>query len=374
MHEFIPVNIPSIGELEKEYVLQCLESGWISSEGPFVERFETEFSAFLGRQHGIAVSNGTAALDIAIAGLSLGPGDEVILPAFTIISCITQVVRCGATPVLVDADALTWNMDVQAIREKISERTKAIMVVHIYGLPVDLDPVLELAREFNLTVIEDSAQAHGLRYRGKLCGSFGDVSTFSFYPNKNITTGEGGMLVTDDSKLNERFRSLRNLCFRANERFVHDELGWNYRITNMQAAMGVAQLHRIEQVLIRKREIGRIYDRLLSDVPGLQRPCPVTEYAENHYWVYGLVINEDLALDAKAAIQALTQKGIGSRPFFCPMNQQPVLNKMGLFVDTNCPVAENLYRRGFYIPSGAGMTNDQLERSADIVRELMRSL
>ena len=212
MNEPIPVNEPLLNGNEKKYLLECIDSGWISSEGPFVRRFEEEFAATVGRAHAVAVCNGTAALDAAIAALNLGPGDEIILPTFTIISCITQIVRAGAKPVLVDSDPVTWNMDVSQIADRITAKTRAIMVVHIYGLPVDMDPVLELARRHGLAVLEDAAEMHGQTYRGRPCGSFGDVSTFSFYPNKHVTTGEGGMIVTDDPQLAARVRARCAIC------------------------------------------------------------------------------------------------------------------------------------------------------------------
>jgi len=213
MENFVPVNEPLLDGNERRYLLQCIETGWISSEGPFVREFENAFAARVQRKHGIAVCNGTAALDAAIEALGIGPGDEVILPAFTIISCIGQIVRCGAIPVLVDSDPVTWNMDASQIEAKITPRTKAIMIVHIFGLPVDVDPILDIARRYKLKVLEDAAQMHGQTYKGRPCGSFGDVSTFSFYPNKHVTTGEGGMIVTNDDQLAEDCRSLRNLCF-----------------------------------------------------------------------------------------------------------------------------------------------------------------
>src|SRR5438874_2390270 len=226
-HEFIPVNQPLLDGNEKKYLSECIETGWISSEGPFVRRLEEEVATRVGRRYGVAVCNGSAALDVAVAALRLKPGDEVILPTFTIISCAAAVIRAGATPVVVDADAATWNMDVQQLRGRITPRTRAVMVVHTYGLPVEMDPVLKLTKQHGLSLIEDAAEVIGQTYNGKPCGSFGEISTLSFYPNKHITTGEGGMLLTNDAQLAERCRSLRNLCFQK-ERFVHEELGWNF--------------------------------------------------------------------------------------------------------------------------------------------------
>lgn len=367
----IPVNQPLLDGREKEYLLECIGSGWISSEGPFVARFEAEFAARVGRRHGIAVCNGTGALDAAVAALDIGPGDEVILPTFTIISCIAQLIRCGATPVLVDSDPLTWNMDVSQVEAKITVRTKAIMVVHIYGLPVDIDPLLEIARRYGLKVIEDAAEMHGQDYRGRPCGSFGDLSTFSFYPNKHITTGEGGMIVTDSDQLADRCRSLRNLCFQADRRFVHEDLGWNLRMTNLQAALGLAQLERLDEFVARKRAMGMRYDAMLADIPGISGPCPVTDFARNIYWVYGLVLDDDLPFAADEAMRRLTTRGVGSRPFFWCMHEQPVFRRRGMFSGETYPVAERMARRGFYIPSGVALTESQIDQVASAVREIM---
>jgi perosamine synthetase len=372
MTEPIPVNQPLVDGNEKRYLNECIDTGWISSEGPFIKRFEEEFAARVARKHGIAVSNGSVALDVAVAALGMGAGDEVILPAFTIISCAAAIVRAGAVPVVVDSNPQTWNMDVSQLEAKITPRTKAIMVVHIYGLPVDMEPLLELAEKYGLRVIEDAAEMHGQTYKGKPCGSFGDISTFSFYPNKHITTGEGGMVVTDDDQLAERCRSLRNLCFQPQRRFVHEELGWNFRMTNLQAALGVAQLERLDEFVARKRHMGRRYTELLADIPGLELPLERTDYAENIYWVYGIVVKDEVLFDAAEAMQRLSERKIGTRPFFWPMHEQPVFHKMGLFKGESHPVAERMARRGFYIPSGLALTDEQIERVADAVKEVLK--
>ena len=371
MTPFIPVNEPILDGNEKKYLAECIDTGWISSEGPFVSRFETEFAERVGRRFGIAVSNGSVALDAAVAALQLNPGDEVIMPTFTIISCASAITRSGAIPVLVDADPLTWNMDVDHVASRITARTRAIMVVHIYGLPVDMDPIMKLAHQHGLKVIEDAAESHGQTYRGRPCGSFGDVSTFSFYPNKHITTGEGGMILTDDESLAARCRGLRNLCFRPNQRFVHDELGWNFRMTNLQAALGVAQLERLDEFIDKKRAHGRMYSDLLRDTAGIQRPLDRTDYAENLYWVYGLVLSDSVPFDAVGAMQRLKDRGVGSRPFFWPMHEQPVFQRAGLFAGETYPVAERIARRGFYVPSGLALTVDQIDTVARLVKEML---
>ncbi|SDG41974.1 perosamine synthetase [Pedobacter terrae] len=353
----IPVNTPLLNGNELKYLTECIETGWISSEGPFISKFEEQVSAYIGCDYGIAVSNGSAALDIAIKALNIGPGDEVIMPAFTIISPAQSVVTAGALPVLVDSDPLTWNMDVSQIEAKITPKTKAILVVHIYGLPVDMDPVIELAKKCQLKIIEDAAEMHGQTYKGKMCGSFGDISIFSFYPNKHITTGEGGMLLCNDKELAERCKKLRNLCFEPNgPRFVHYELGWNYRMTNLQAALGVAQLEQLESFIEKKRAMGITYQKGLSFLKdkGYQLPMEKTDFSENIYWVFGLVAPN--SEEKEKIVTHLTKSKIGTRPFFWCMHEQPVFQKMGLFKDERYPIAEKLARNGFYLPSGLGLS------------------
>jgi len=369
--KIIPVNEPLLNGKEKDYLIECIESGWISSEGFFVKEFEKQFSKRMGRKHGISVCNGSAALDVAVAALNIGPGDEVILPTFTIISCTAPIIRAGAKPVFVDSDSKTWNMTIEQIEEKITDKTKAIMVVHIYGLPVDMEPVLHLSEKYGIAIIEDAAEAHGLMYRERPCGSFGDISTFSFYPNKHVTTGEGGMLLTDSDKLATSCRSLRNLCFQPHKRFVHEKLGWNMRMSNLQAAVGLAQLERLDEFVSRKRVMGRRYSELLSDIPGIQLPLPETEYAHNIYWVYGLVLENDIPFDAGEAIRRLGQNHIGTRPFFWPMHEQPIFKKMGLFKNEYYPNAEKIGRRGFYIPSGLAITDEQINHVAAAIRKVL---
>jgi perosamine synthetase len=370
----IPVNTPLLDGNERTYLLECIDTGWISSEGPFVKQFEERMAARVGREFGIAVCNGSVAIDAAIVALGIGAGDEVILPSFTIISCAAAIVRAGATPVVVDADPLTWNMDVAQVEARITPRTKAIMVVHIYGLPVDLDPLLEIARRHGLKVIEDAAEMHGQTYKGRPCGSFGDISTFSFYPNKHITTGEGGMIVTDDPELARRCQSLRNLCFKPEQRFIHDALGWNLRMTNLQAALGVAQLERLDSFVLKKRRMGARYTELLQGTPGLQLPLAKTAFADNIYWVYPLVLDDGLAVDAKGMMKRLADRGVGTRPFFWPMHEQPVLRKMGLFAGESHPVAERIARRGFYIPSGLALTEAEIDTCATTVKQVLQEI
>lgn len=369
----IPVNEPLLDGNEKKYLIECIDTGWISSEGPFIKQFEEGFAARVGRKYGIAVANGSVALDAVVSAIGIERGDEVVMPTFTIISPAASVIRAGGVPVLVDSDSVTWNMDVTQIEQKITEKTKAILVVHIYGLPAEMGPIIDIAKKYNLKIIEDAAEMHGQFYYGKPCGSFGDISIFSFYPNKHITTGEGGMIVTNDEVLAEKCRSLRNLCFQPQKRFVHEALGWNFRMTNLQAALGLAQLERLDEFVLRKRKMGKLYTELLSDIPWLQLPLASTDYADNIYWVYGLVLDKDLQFSADEAMRRLADLKICTRPFFWCMHEQPVFQKMGLFTDEQYPVAENLARKGFYIPSGLALTDEQINRvGAAVSNDLWR--
>lgn len=371
---FIPVNEPLLNGNEKKYLCECIDTGWISSEGPFVKEFEKKMAETAGRKYGIAVSNGTAALEVAVQALGIKEGDEVIMPTFSIISCAMAVTKLGAVPVLVDSDLTTWNMCVDEIEAKITSRTKAIMMVHLYGLPVQADKILELAEKYKLKVIEDAAEMHGQTFRGAPCGSFGDISTFSFYPNKHITTGEGGMVVTDDEELAERCRSIRNLCFRQDIRYVHDEISDNYRFTNLQAAVGLAQLERLEEFVERKKKMGQYYTERLQEVEGLQLPVTKTDYAENIYWVYGLVLNREIQADNRMVQKMLAERGIGTRTFFWCMHEQPVYQQAGLFSGERYAQAEYLARKGFYIPSGLALTMEQMDRVVAGVEKVMERI
>lgn len=372
--DFIPVNEPLLNGNEKKYLCECIDTGWISSEGPFVKEFEYKMSATVGRKYGIAVSNGTAALEVAVQALGIGEGDEVIMPTFTIISCAMAVTKLGAIPVLVDSDMHTWNMKVDEIEAKITPKTKAIMIVHLYGLPIETKQVLTLAKKYGLKVIEDAAEMHGQTYNGKSCGSFGDISIFSFYPNKHITTGEGGMVVTDNEELAERCRMLRNLCFRKDIRYLHDEISDNYRFTNLQAAVGLAQLERLDEFVKRKRAMGKYYTESLREVRGITLPVEKTDYADNIYWVYGIVLEKDISVDNKVMQKLLAEEGIGSRTFFWCMHEQPVYCNTGLFVGEHYPVAEYLARKGFYIPSGLALTAEQMEKVVVGIKKIMGRL
>lgn len=356
---------------------ECLRTGWVSSTGKFVDQFEQQWSAYCGRRFGVAVSNGTSALQLTIATLGLQPGDEVIIPTFTIISCALAVINAGAIPVLVDCDPDTWCLAVDQVEEKITSRTRAIMVVHIYGHPVDMNPILRIAERHQLAVIEDAAEAHGAEYldrhsnvegRWRRCGSFGTLSTFSFYGNKIITTGEGGMVLTDDPVLADQLRCLRNLGFQPSRRFCHDQIGFNFRLTNLQAAMGVAQIQRIEEILARKRWQASIYNECLRNVMGLQRPIEQA-WARSVYWMYGVVVDDQAGIDADELARRLRNQGVETRPFFLGMHEQPVFRRQGLFLNESHPVAERIARQGLYLPSGLGLTEPQLIRVCQAVKE-----
>ncbi len=356
----IPVNEPLLGERELDYIDECIKTGWISSAGRFIEEFEQRWAAYCGMKYGIAVSSGTAALQVAVGCLGLKVDDEVIMPTFTIISCALAVIYNGGNPVLVDVNPETWTIDVSKIEEKITERTRAIMPVHIYGHPCDMEPIWELARKHKLVIIEDAAEAHGAEYKRRRCGGLGEISCFSFYANKIITTGEGGMVLANDEHYAEKSRSLRNLCFRKDRRFYHTELGYNFRLTNIQAAIGLAQLERIDELIKKKIWIGNTYNKGLKDIPGLI--LPVEElWAKNVYWMYGVVLDEQLNLDAKEFAKRLLENGVDTRPFFLGMHNQPIFHKRGLFKDEHYPVADRLARQGLYLPSGLTLTEKQIE-------------
>jgi len=375
----IPVNEPALSARDLELVADCVRTGWVSSAGKYIEAFEHGWAEYCGRKYGIAVSNGTTALQVAARCAGLGPGDEVIMPTFTIMSCALAVVETGATPVLVDAEPRTWCMDVDQVAARTTSRTKAIMPVHIYGHPVDMDPLLTLAEQHGLTIIEDAAEAHGAEYlsgrgsaasRWRRCGGFGALSTFSFYANKLITTGEGGMVLTDDAALAEKARRARNLGFVPERRFLHYELGYNYRLTNMQAAMGVAQLERFPSIVDRKRAVARKYTEGLCGLSGIQLPAQ-QDWARSVYWMYGLVLGDAYDFDAGEAARRMKAEGVETRPFFLGMHSQPVLREMGLFANEEYPVADRIAERGFYLPSGLALTDDQVNEVIRAVRKVL---
>lgn len=372
----VPVNVPLFNGNEKKYLMDCIDTGWISSAGKYIEKFESGMANFVGQKYGVAVSNGTVALEAALLALNLEKGSEVIMPDFTIISCVQAIVKAGLVPVPVDCTEDTWNIDVSKIEQKITSKTKAIMVVHIYGLPVDMDPIFALAKKYNVLIIEDAAEAHGLTYKGRQCGGMGDISIFSFFPNKHITCGEGGMIVTNNEAFYKRASNVRNLFFDSERRYIHEEFGSNFRMTNMQAAIGLAQLEQIEKTVIKKREIGNFYYDALSNIDAIQLPVQKTDYADNIYWVFGIVLkNPDISADV--IMNKLAEKGIGTRHFFYPMHKQPALIKAGCcknehLDDAQFKNANYISEHGFYIPSGLGITLDEQKYVVDELKKALQ--
>jgi perosamine synthetase len=358
----IPVHSPQIGDLEVEYVTEALRAGDVSgSGGRFIQAFEEAFAKYCGCRYGVAVSSGTTALHIASRLAGIQPGDEVVVPALTNIATANVVAQEGGVVVAVDVEPDTWNLDTTLLEAAITPRTRAIFPVHLYGHPVDMDAVMAIARRHNLFVAEDCAEAHGARSHGQQVGSFGDVGCFSFYANKVITTGEGGMLVTNRADLAERARLLRNLAF-AKPRFRHEELGYNYRMTNLQAALGLAQMIRIDNIIERKRWVARRYTRRLQNVSRFELPIE-REWAFNIYWMYCVVVRDG---SRDALMSRLHDAGIESRTMFCPMTLQPVLHKRHA-VRGSCPVSERLWAEGMYIPSGCDLTEEEIDRVCEVL-------
>ena len=374
-NRFIPVNTPKIFNKEKIYVRDCLNSAWISSEGKYVKKFEKDFSRYNKRIYGVAVSSGTAALDIALKSLNLNKGDEVIIPAFSIISTALCVVKLGLKPVLVDSSLATWNMDIDQVVKKINRNTKAIIITHIYGFPVDMKKILKIAKRKKIKIIEDSAEMIGQTYFKKKCGSFGDISVFSFYANKHITTGEGGMILTNNKKIYFKCMSLRNLCFgTGKDRFNHDDIGWNYRMTNLQAAIGCGQLKKISWIVNRKREIGRRYISLLEKSKKIRIQNFKFKYAKNIFWVFGVLLKKNIGIKRDYIVNRLLNYNIQTRNFFTPMHKQTIFKKMNLFSKTkNLKNSEYLSLNGFYLPSGIGISNKDIDYVGKTLIKILES-
>jgi perosamine synthetase len=369
----IPVCEPVFDANERKYVTDCIETNWVSSLGKYIPRFEKEFSHYCGARYGIACSNGTAALHLGLVALGIGQGDEVIVPDFTLIVSANVVILAGARPVLVDVDPETWCIDASKIEERITPRTKAIMAVHMYGHPCDMTAIMQVARRHSLFVIEDCAQAHGAEVNGKKVGTFGDVGCFSFYGNKILTTGEGGMVLCNDDKLAERLRLLRDQGFEE-PRFVHRVMGFNYRLTNLQAAIGVAQVERVEEKVARKREIAEMYKKLLENEAEITLPVEAS-WAKNVYWMYGILIGDRFSLSRDELMPKLREKGVDTRAFFYPMHRQPVYQGAdSRFPDTSgsYPVSDDLGRRGLYLPSGLGLSEKEILEVAGKLLECRR--
>ncbi|MBI1884037.1 MAG: DegT/DnrJ/EryC1/StrS family aminotransferase [Chlamydiae bacterium] len=360
----IPVAEPDLDSREREKVLDCVESGWISSIGTYVTQFEESFSHFCGAQYGIACSNGTVALHLALLSLKVGPGDEVICPTLSFVATANAIRHTGATPVFVDSEAFTWNMDPEKMAAKISSKTKAIVVVHLYGHSADLNPILELAQKKGLPLIEDAAEAHGALYRGKKVGGIGTLGCFSFYGNKVITTGEGGMVVTQDSHLAERMRLLRDHAMDSKRRYWHTEIGYNYRLTNLQAAVGVAQMEKIEKFLQIRRENAKIYKLLLREVSGLTL-FPEATWATPVYWMVSVLVEEAFGISRDSLMEKLKEKGIDTRPFFIPTHMLPSHREEGPY-----PVSESLSKKGMNLPSSTRLTQEDIEYVVQTIQEI----
>jgi len=356
----IPVFEPLIGEEEIALVTDALRKGEISgSFGNYIPQFENEFATYVGCKYGMALTSGTTALHLAVGAIDIQPGDEVLLSASTNIATALAVAHHGAIPVPVDSEATTWNLDLDLIEGQITPKTKAIIVVHLFGHPVDMDKLMQIAEKHNLKVIEDCAESHGATVRGKMTGSFGHLSCFSFYANKIITTGEGGMITTNNQEYAEKIRLLRNLAF-TKPRFKHEVLGYNFRMTGYQAAMGVAQLKRINYFIDKKRELAHKYNSQLSKISGIQIPYE-SDWAKHVYWMYAIMIDkEKFGIDRDTLMAKLSEAGIETRTFFCPMNIQPCLQKLEGFRQIDCPVAENMWASGLYLPSSVLLTDEQV--------------
>ncbi len=368
----IPVYEPAIGEAEIEAVVAALRRGELSgSFGRSIPEFERKLAAYVGCEHGIAVSSGTTALHLAVAALGLGAGDEILVSSSTNVATALAAYHNGAVPVPVDSEDVTWNLDLDLVESLIGPRTRAIIPVHLYGHPVDMERLAVIAKKHDLSVIEDCAESHGASWNGRMTGSFGKLACFSFYANKIITTGEGGMVTTNDAALAERVRLLRNLAF-TQPRFRHEVPGHNFRMTGYQAAMGVVQCDRLEEIVASKRRVAHTYDRLLAGIPGLRLPVELAG-ARNVYWMYAVVAEQSAGLSRDALTAHLKSCGIETRTFFCPMNQQPFLAAQAGHRDVPCPVADRLWQSGFYLPSSPTLTDDTIAEIATALRAGVRA-
>ena len=368
--DIIPVSKPYVSKKNIFAINKVLKSGWISSNGAELKKFENKFSNLVERKYSTTVANGTAALEIAIKALGIKKNDEVLIPNFTIISNAIAVLRQAAKPVLIDCNLENWNIKIEDIEKKITKKTKAIIVTHIYSFPNDMDKILKICKKYKILIIEDAAEVLGLSYKDRKCGSFGDLSTFSFYANKQITTGEGGMISTNDKKLYEKCESLKNLCFGKIDRFNHEDIGWNYRLTNMQAALGLSQLKNIDKIIKRKMKIGGHYFKGLNINKNIQILPPSCTYAKNIYWVVGILI-KNKKMKASILAKKLLLKGIQTRPFFWPMHEQKIFKKMKLFNKTKFPNSSYLARYGLYLPSYFQLNKKNIDYIINIVNKIL---
>lgn len=362
----IPVYIPDLSGNELDYVSNAVKSTWISSLGSYIDRFESMFSEYCGAKYGVAVMNGTVALHLALKLFDIGPGDEVLIPDLTFIATANCVAYTGAKPVLVDIEPEYWQINAENLERKINGNTKAIIVVHLYGHPVDMDAVMKIAKKHDLVVIEDAAEAHGAKYKGQNVGGIGDISTFSFYGNKIITTGEGGMLITNHKELAEKARFLKDHAMSVEKRYWHPEIGYNYRMTNLQAAIGVAQIERIDEFIQRKRQIAYIYSEYLNGIPGVNLH-PEAEWATGTYWMYSILITELYGKNRDSLRKALANHGIDSRPFFYPLHQMPP------YFDSNdeYSISDYISAKGLNLPSFPALTDDQVIEISKVIKKYL---
>lgn len=372
MKRDIPVYKPFLDEDETKNVLAALSRGEISGLcGEYVHKFEEEFSRYSDCAYGIATTSGTTALHLALASLGIGEKDEVLVSSFTNMATFFAVLYQRARPIPIDIEPDTWNINPALIEKKIGKRTKAILVVHIYGHPVDMDPILEIAEKHGLYVIEDCAEAHGALYKGKKVGSLGHVGCFSFYANKIITTGEGGMLTTNNAEIAEKARSLKSLAFGASNKFMHEDIGFNYRMSNLQAALGCAQLKKIDKIIERKRKIAQYYNNHLKDILGIQLPVE-KPYAKNVYWMYHIVLNAEFNSPRDLVMKRLAEYGIETREAFIPYNMQETFIKKGWVKGDECPVANYVAKNGFYLPSSPLLEQEEVEYIVSKIEEIQK--
>lgn len=365
----VPVNEPIVSNKAKKYVNDALNTGWISSAGQYIDRFEKEFAQYIGVKYATTVSNGTTALHVALEALGVKKGDEVIIPNLTIISCPAAVIYLGAKPVFVDVEENTGNIDPNLIEQAITRKTKVIMVVDLYGHPANFDQIKQLAKKYNLFIIEDAAEAHGAEYKGKKAGSLGDIATFSFYANKILTTGEGGMVVSNNKELIDRVKQTKNLSHKPGKRFFHDEIGFNYRLTNIQAALGVGHLEEIDKYIEKKIKIANFYSINLKHIEFLKLPSQ-EKYAKSVYWMYNIEILDNNKIDRDTFMKRLLDKGIDTRTYFYPLHSMPALSSY-VKKKNKYPISEMLSKRGLYIPSGLAITQKQLEYVSKTISEVL---
>jgi perosamine synthetase len=367
----IPVNRPLINDSDLKSVTNALTETLISGETPQVKEMERLLASISKSNDAIAVSSGTTALDLVVEALDVKKGDHCVVPNFTIVSTVANLLRKGARVEFVDSDPISWSMDAEITCSAIKEQTKLVVPVHIYGLPVDMDPIVNVAKKYGVFVLEDSAEALGLEYKGRPCGSLADASVYSFYANKVVTGGEGGAITTSHSKLAETLRKMRNLSH-TQERFVHEELGWNARISGLSAALIASQLIRINELIVKKKRIAEIYREGLRNHPWFDLMTQRNQHAENVYWVVPLLLNDDAPLNAKSLQANLKENGIETRRFFCPMHLQPFIHEYDVILQDDYKVSSALWERGLYLPSGLGNTQNEFDEVISALWNLVK--